>query len=176
MSASLPQWARPSGGRLASVSQSEWQAGGRSWRVRGGGWVRTTSRPSPLEPTSGQPSGADALVRGTQGRPSVVTRRDRTRRDGDRRSPRFSICLPTALGRMSPRRERSTGATTRLRAAPIPMPRPRQRAAQLALRKPDRGAIFFAGEALYAGPEMGTVEAALASGQETAQMILAAGP
>jgi hypothetical protein len=69
------------------------------WRVRGGGWVRTTSRPSPLEPTSGQPSGADALVRGTQGRPSVVTRRDRTRRDGDRRSPRFSICLPTALGR-----------------------------------------------------------------------------
>jgi monoamine oxidase len=56
------------------------------------------------------------------------------------------------------------------------MPRPRQRAAQLALRKPDRGAIFFAGEALYAGLEMGTVEAALASGQETAQMILAAGP
>lgn len=40
----------------------------------------------------------------------------------------------------------------------------------------DRGAIFFAGEALYAGLEMGTVEAALASGQETAQMILAAGP
>ena len=53
---------------------------------------------------------------------------------------------------------------------------PKTRAAQLALRKPDRGAIFFAGEALYAGPEMGTVEAALASGQETAQMILAAGP
>jgi monoamine oxidase len=49
---------------------------------------------------------------------------------------------------------------------------PKTRAAQLALRKPDRGAIFFAGEALYAGPDMGTVEAALASGLETAQMIL----
>src|SRR3984893_11364029 len=53
---------------------------------------------------------------------------------------------------------------------------PKTRAAQLALRKPDRGAIFFARESLYAGPEMGTVEAALASGQETAQMILAAEP
>jgi monoamine oxidase len=53
---------------------------------------------------------------------------------------------------------------------------PKTRAAQLALRKPDRGAIFFAGEALYAGPDMGTVEAALASGLETAQMILATGP
>jgi monoamine oxidase len=49
------------------------------------------------------------------------------------------------------------------------------RAAQSALRKPDQGAIFFAGEALYAGPDMGTVEAALASGLETAQMILATG-
>ncbi len=53
---------------------------------------------------------------------------------------------------------------------------PKTRAAQLALKKPDRGAIFFAGEALYAGPDMGTVEAALASGLETAQMILATGP
>jgi len=35
------------------------------------------------------------------------------------------------------------------------------------------GAIFFSGEALYGGPDMGTVEAALASGQETAQTILA---
>jgi monoamine oxidase len=52
---------------------------------------------------------------------------------------------------------------------------PKTRAAQSALRKPDRGAIFFAGEALYAGPDMGTVEAALASGLETAQIILAAG-
>ena len=52
---------------------------------------------------------------------------------------------------------------------------PKTRAAQSALRKPDRGAIFFAGEALYAGPDMGTVEAALASGLETVQMILATG-
>ena len=53
---------------------------------------------------------------------------------------------------------------------------PKTRAAQSVLRKPDGGAIFFSGEALYAGPDMGTVEAALASGQETAQTILAAGP
>jgi monoamine oxidase len=50
---------------------------------------------------------------------------------------------------------------------------PETRAAQLALKEPDRGAIFFAGEALYDGPDMGTVEAALASGLETAQTILA---
>jgi monoamine oxidase len=50
---------------------------------------------------------------------------------------------------------------------------PQTRAAQLILREPDDGAIFFAGEALYAGADMGTVEAALASGLETAQMILA---
>ncbi|HXO91064.1 MAG TPA: NAD(P)/FAD-dependent oxidoreductase [Stellaceae bacterium] len=50
---------------------------------------------------------------------------------------------------------------------------PKTRAAQSALRKPGGGAIFFAGEALYAGPDMGTVEAALASGLETAQAILA---
>ena len=49
---------------------------------------------------------------------------------------------------------------------------PQTRAAQSALRQPDGGAIFVAGEALYAGPDMGTVEAALASGLETAQMIL----
>jgi monoamine oxidase len=47
------------------------------------------------------------------------------------------------------------------------------RAAQSAMRKPDGSGIFFSGEALYAGPEMGTVEAALASGLETARMILA---
>ena len=35
---------------------------------------------------------------------------------------------------------------------------------------------FFSGEALYAGPDMGTVEAALASGRATAQTILGAGP
>jgi monoamine oxidase len=49
------------------------------------------------------------------------------------------------------------------------------RAARSALREADGGAIFFAGEALHAGPDMGTVEAALANGLETAQMILAAG-
>jgi monoamine oxidase len=48
----------------------------------------------------------------------------------------------------------------------------RTREAQSVLRKPNGDAIFFSGEALYAGPEMGTVEAALASGQETAQTIL----
>ena len=40
------------------------------------------------------------------------------------------------------------------------------------LRKPGNNSILFSGEALYAGPDMGTVEAALASGQETAQTIL----
>jgi monoamine oxidase len=50
---------------------------------------------------------------------------------------------------------------------------PKTREAQSLLRKPDGGVVFFSGEALYAGPDMGTVEAALASGQETAQTILA---
>ena len=53
---------------------------------------------------------------------------------------------------------------------------PKTRAAQSALRRPDHGAIFFAGEALYAGPDMGTVEAALASGLETAKTILTTRP
>jgi monoamine oxidase len=53
---------------------------------------------------------------------------------------------------------------------------PKTRAAQSALSKSDGGAIFFSGEALYAGPDMGTVEAALASGQETAQTILTGSP
>jgi hypothetical protein len=44
------------------------------------------------------------------------------------------------------------------------------------LGKPDGGTLLFSGEALYAGRQMGTVEAALASGWETAQKILAAGP
>jgi monoamine oxidase len=50
---------------------------------------------------------------------------------------------------------------------------PRTRHAQSVLKSPNGEAIFFSGEALYAGPVMGTVEAALASGQETAQTILA---
>ena len=49
---------------------------------------------------------------------------------------------------------------------------PETRAAQAVLTRPDGTGIFFAGEALYAGPDMGTVEAALANGLETARMIL----
>jgi monoamine oxidase len=49
---------------------------------------------------------------------------------------------------------------------------PETRAAQSVLTRADRGAVFFSGEALYRGPDMGTVEAALASGGETAQTIL----
>ena len=52
---------------------------------------------------------------------------------------------------------------------------PKTREAQTALRKLDAGAVFFSGEALYAGRDMGTVEAALANGTQTAQAILAAG-
>jgi monoamine oxidase len=51
---------------------------------------------------------------------------------------------------------------------------PRTREAQLMLKKPGGAAVFFSGEALYAGRDMGTVEAALASGSATAQKILAA--
>ena len=53
---------------------------------------------------------------------------------------------------------------------------PRTRQAQLVLKKASGDAIFFSGEALYAGPDMGTVEAALASGRETAQTILTGSP
>lgn len=49
---------------------------------------------------------------------------------------------------------------------------PNTREAQSMLKQPEAG-IHFSGEALYAGPEMGTVEAALASGLQTAQAILA---
>jgi monoamine oxidase len=55
-------------------------------------------------------------------------------------------------------------------------PTPRTRQAQSALRKPNGDGIFFSGEALYAGPVMGTVEAALASGQETARTIMTGSP
>jgi hypothetical protein len=37
------------------------------------------------------------------------------------------------------------------------------------------GTVFFSGEALYAGCDVGTVEAALASGSEMPEKILAAG-
>jgi monoamine oxidase len=46
------------------------------------------------------------------------------------------------------------------------------RAAQSALASADGGAVLFAGEALYRGPDMGTVEAALTNGLETARNIL----
>jgi monoamine oxidase len=49
---------------------------------------------------------------------------------------------------------------------------PETRAAQSALTTSD-GLVLFSGEALYRGPDMGTVEAALASGRETARAILA---
>jgi monoamine oxidase len=48
---------------------------------------------------------------------------------------------------------------------------PRTRRAQAVLSSFDGGAIFFSGEALYRGRDMGTVEAALASGLETARTL-----
>jgi monoamine oxidase len=48
---------------------------------------------------------------------------------------------------------------------------PRTREAQTILARAD-GPVLFSGEALYRGADMGTVEAALASGLETAGMIL----
>jgi monoamine oxidase len=53
---------------------------------------------------------------------------------------------------------------------------PRTRQAQSMLRQSNGVSIFFSGEALYAGTDMGTVEAALASGLETAQTILTGSP
>ena len=52
---------------------------------------------------------------------------------------------------------------------------PKTQQAQTALRKANGGAVFFSGEALYARRDIGTVEAALATGKETAHAILAAG-
>ena len=49
---------------------------------------------------------------------------------------------------------------------------PQTREAQSRSAMPELG-VFFSGEAFYAGPEMGTVEAALASGHETARRIIA---
>jgi monoamine oxidase len=51
---------------------------------------------------------------------------------------------------------------------------PTTRVAQARLAEP-AGAVWFSGEALYGGPDMGTVEAALASGLETARAILGGG-
>ena len=46
------------------------------------------------------------------------------------------------------------------------------RAAQSTLANSERGGVLFSGEALYRGRDMGTVEAALASGLETARTII----
>jgi monoamine oxidase len=51
---------------------------------------------------------------------------------------------------------------------------PRTRQALATLKRADDGLILFSGEALYAGRDMGTVEAALASGHETVHAILSA--
>ena len=48
---------------------------------------------------------------------------------------------------------------------------PGTRSAQIALKQ-STGPVFFCGEALYAGPDIGTVEAALADGRDRARMIL----
>jgi monoamine oxidase len=49
---------------------------------------------------------------------------------------------------------------------------PETRKAQSRLASPEGGVVFFSGEALYRGRDMGTVEAALASGRETARILL----
>ncbi len=49
---------------------------------------------------------------------------------------------------------------------------PETRMARSVLARPDGSALFIAGEALYPGRDMGTVEAALASGLETAGILL----
>ena len=49
---------------------------------------------------------------------------------------------------------------------------PETRTAQAVLLRSDGGVVFFSGEALYRGRDLGTVEAALASGLETARNIL----
>jgi monoamine oxidase len=42
------------------------------------------------------------------------------------------------------------------------------------IKQPIDNTIYFAGEGLYDGPEIGTVEAALITGRETAHQIIAA--
>jgi monoamine oxidase len=41
------------------------------------------------------------------------------------------------------------------------------------IKQPIENTIFFAGEGLYGGPEIGTVEAALFTGRETAHQMIA---
>ena len=52
---------------------------------------------------------------------------------------------------------------------------PATREAQSRLGDPTGDPVLFSGEALYGGPDIGTVEAALASGSNTARSLLAAG-
>ena len=112
------------------------------------------------------------LVGGTQGRQGVVTCRGRTHRH-EARLARRDFRSSCGLHRERSRRGASDQLGQRsIRAGAYSYATPRTRAAQSLLRKSNGDAIFFSGEALYAGPDMGTVEAALASGQETAQTIL----
>ncbi len=53
---------------------------------------------------------------------------------------------------------------------------PATRKAQALLASSDANPVLFSGEALYGGRDMGTVEAALASGLQTARSMLAAAP
>jgi monoamine oxidase len=52
---------------------------------------------------------------------------------------------------------------------------PKTERAKARLRQPDGSNVFFCGEAFYVGRNVATVEAALASGQETARVILGVG-
>ena len=47
-------------------------------------------------------------------------------------------------------------------------------AAKKILQAPVEGTVFFAGEGLYEGPEIGTVNAALVMGREAAHQVVAA--
>jgi monoamine oxidase len=51
---------------------------------------------------------------------------------------------------------------------------PKTREAQSVLVSSDRGRVLFSGEAFYRGRDIGTVEAALVSGLETARTMLSA--
>jgi monoamine oxidase len=90
---------------------------------------------------------------------------------GSPRSARFSIYLRTASGGISSRRERSTGATIRSRAALISTRRQEHAKAQSVPRKPN-GDIFLFWRGALCRFGYGHGEAALASGRETAQTIM----
>jgi hypothetical protein len=89
---------------------------------------------------------------------------------------RFSIYLRAALGEISSHQERSTGQRP-VRARCLFLCHAQNPGSAVGARETGwRRYYFFSGEALYAGPDMGTVEAALASGRATAQTIVAARP